>query len=239
MILRLALVFALAATAQAQTPDPCATAPQTCATLINTQATARARIPNTAVDITVAITGSRADLPSIQRNLTTRSAILLAYLRDQHAERLTTVDISFTPDMRDQKNGPQKTVGYNGTMQISFRTTPAKSGEILAGVLTQGANNIQSTTFTPTELEIAAVRRQLSADATKTAVAQAEAVAQAAGLHVAAIRSIEISASGNEYSPRSNSFAMAKSAAPIADIATASGDNEYTLQASIQAAAVR
>lgn len=241
MIFRLALVIALAATAQAQS-DPCATAPQTCATLINTQATARARIPNTVADVTVAITGSRADLAAIQKDLTARSAALLTYLRDQHAERLLTLDLTFTPDTRERKNGPEKTVGYNGTMQVSFRTTSEKSGQLLAGVLTHGANNIESTNFTPTELEVAAIRRQLAAEATQTAVAQAEVVAKAAGLHIAAIRTIEIAAPENEESYRSNTVRAMRAKvadAAVADIATAPGDNEYTLQATLQTAAVR
>src|SRR5450631_4087792 len=186
----------------AQSPDPCATAPASCATLIETHATSEMRIPNTAVDVVVGTSASGKDLPEVQRALAGQSNQLLAYLKGQHVERLITTSVSFSPSTKSVKSGPDKTVGYDGSARISFRTKPDTVADILAGVLVNGANEIQSTTFTPTEQEIATARRQLSEDATKTAVAQADAIAKAAGMKVVAIRNISVDNDNLSFSPR-------------------------------------
>ena len=218
--------------------DPCATAPATCATLITTRATSEARIPNTVVDISVAVNAAGKDMPEVQRALATASNGLLAYLRGQKVERLLTANINFSPDMRTQKNAPDKTVGYNGSETVSFRTTPEKAPDILAGVLTNGANEIEGTTFTPTEQEIADARRKLSEDATKTAVTQADAIARAAGLHVVAVRDINVDNGVFQPMPR----VMKMSANVSMDgvpMQTASGDQRLSVSVNITAAAMR
>ena len=86
----------------AQTPDPCATGPQTCATLIETHATSEMRIPNTAVDVSVGVSASGKELPEVQRALADQSNKLLAYLKAQQVERLITTRVSFAPDTRGQ-----------------------------------------------------------------------------------------------------------------------------------------
>jgi len=176
----------------AQTPDPCATAPQTCATLIETHATSETRIPNTVVDVVVSVSASGKDLTEVQRTLAGQSNKLLAYLKGQQVERLITTSVSFTPDTRSQRSAPDKTVGYDGSARVSFRARTDKIADLLAGVLANGADAIRSTQFTPTEEEITAARRKLSEDATKVAIAQANAIAQAAGLRVASIRNINV-----------------------------------------------
>lgn len=228
------------AAAAAQTADPCATMPASCATLITTRATSETRIPNTAVDVTVAVNASGKDLADVQRVLATQANGLLAYLKGQKAERLITTNINFSPDIRSQKNGPDKTVGYNGSEQVSFRTTPEKAPDILAGVLTNGANEIEGTTFTPTEQEISEARQRLSQEATKTAVAQANAIAQAAGMHVVSVRDINVD-NGVFQPVRAGGFmgglAM-KAAAPVA-MQAASGEQQLSVSVNITAAAMR
>jgi uncharacterized protein YggE len=183
-------LFACTTVCFAQTADPCATAPQTCATLIETHATSEMRIPNTAVDVVVGISVSGKDLPEVQHALGDQSNRLLSYLRAQQVERLITTRVWFAPDTRFQKSGPDKTVGYDGSAWIAFRTKPDKVADVLAGVLVSGASTIQSTTFTPTELEIADARRKLSEEATKIAIEQADAIAGAGGMKVISVRNI-------------------------------------------------
>jgi uncharacterized protein YggE len=231
--------FGDVAAAQGQ-PDPCATAPATCATLITTRATSETRIPNTAVDVSVAVNAAGANLADVQRALATQSNGLLAYLKGQKVERLITANINFSPDTRSQKNGPDKTVGYNGSEEVSFRTTPEKAPEILAGVLANGANEITGTTFTPTEEEIADARRKLSEEATKEAVAQADAIARAAGIHVVAVRDINVDNSIVQPMRSSVSFEMkALAAPPPIPMQAASGDQQLSVSVNITAAAMR
>jgi uncharacterized protein len=243
MKVRIALLMLIscATVVAAQTQvDPCATAPASCATLITTRATSQTRIANTVVDISVAVNASGKDLPEVQRALATQSNGLLAYLRGQKVDRLITANINFSPDTRSQKNAPDRTVGYNGSEQVSFRTTPEKAPDILAGVLTNGANEIEGTSFTPTEQEISDARKKLSEDATKTAVAQADAIAHAAGMHVVAVRNINVDNGMVQPMPMRNGmmFEM-KAQAPAVPMQTASGEQQISVSVNITAAAMR
>jgi hypothetical protein len=219
------------------TPDPCATAPATCATLIETSATSQTRVPNTAVDISVSVTATGKNMAEVQNTLATKSNSLLAYLKAQKVDRLITSRVSFSPETRYDKNGPDKTVGYTGTSSISFRTTPEKAADLLAGVLTNGANEIESTMFTPTEKELADARRQLSEQATRTAVEQADAIARAANMHVVSVRHISVNDEGVPRPiPMSFNGSMMKAAAPV-PMQTSAGEQDLSVRVSITAAA--
>jgi uncharacterized protein YggE len=237
----LLMVVSCATIVAAQTQaDPCATAPASCATLITTRATSETRIANTVVDVSVAVNAFGKDLAEVQRALATQSNGLLAYLRGQKVDRLITSNINFSPDTRSQKNGPDKTVGSNGSEQVSFRTTPEKAPDVLAGVLTNGANEIEGTTFTPTEQEISDARKKLSEDATKTAVAQADAIARAAGMHVVAVRNINVDNGMVQPMPRARVMAMNLDAtAKLDPMQAASGDQQISVSVNITAAAMR
>ena len=228
--------------AQSVGPDPCATAPQNCPTYISATGTAQTRIPNTAVDITLGLTVMKVGLPSTQRALAAQSGTLLNFLKAQGAQRLITTNVSFTPETRYQKNSVDKTVGYTGTTGVSFRTTPEKAPDLLAGALANGANTIDSTVFTPTEQEIEDARRDLAAQATKTAVAQVETVAKSVGLHVLAVREISVGSplpvQSETQAPRQ--FVMrAMAAEPAPPIATAQGDQQLSISVSVVAAVGR
>jgi hypothetical protein len=164
--------------------------------IVSTSGTAHRRIPNTVVDISVGIQTQGTDVKSVSRDLAQRSQSLLDWLRGQGAERLATDQISFQPQTHEEKNGQQKIVGYTGSTTVSFRTTPAKAGDILSGVLDHGANTIQQTSYAPSEDEQDKVRKELAQEATRTAVAQAEAVATAAGTHVIGVREVSVEPSG-------------------------------------------
>lgn len=235
-------LFLFPAITLAQAPDPCNTSPATCATLIETHATAETRIPNTAVDVSIGVSASGRSLTEVQRALANKSSVLLAYLRAQKVDRLITTSVSFSPETHYDKSGPDKTVGYDGSEQISFRTTPEKAPDLLTGVLSNGANEIDSTAFTPTEQEIAEARRKLAEEATKTAIAQADAIAEAAGIKVAAIRNISVD--NSTFEPmrlRVNGLmdfnAGARMPAPP-PMNTASGDQQLSVQVNITAAAM-
>jgi len=231
-------IAALAPLASAQVAvDPCATGPASCATLIETHATSEMRLPNTAVDISVGVLANGKDMAEVQRNLTQQSNGLLAYLKSAQVDRLITSRVWFSPETRSDKSG-DKTVGYTGNSSVSFRTTPEKAADILAGVLTHGANQIESTNFTPTEKEIADARQHLSEEATRNAVTQADAIAKAAGMHVVSIRRITVN---NDQGVRpmplnGRVLAMAKTAVD-APIDVEAGDQQLNLRVDITAAA--
>ncbi len=227
----------------AQTSDPC-TAPQTCATLIDTHAQAHTRIPNTTADIQIGLTTTQHDLVSAQRALGEKSRLLLAYLRQANVERLTTTAVSFAPDTKSQRNGPDRTVSYTGTSQISFRTAAERAPEVLTGVLSNGGSSIDSTSFLATEEETLVAQRGLAAEATRAALAEAETIAKAAGLHMASVRSISVNEmSGSPRIAAAPMMAM-KVAAPeqamaMPPIATEAGDQELSVTVHVVVAAIR
>jgi uncharacterized protein YggE len=201
------------------------------------------RIPNTVVDVVVGVSASGRDLPEVQRTLAGESNKLLGYLKGQQVERLMTTRVSFAPDTRSQKSGPEKTVGYGGSARVSFRAKPDRVADLLAGVLANGANTVESTTFAPTEEEIAAARRHLSEDATKTAIAQADAIAKAANMKVVAVRNIIVDmddllmhSPGPGLTMVNGYAANDRSTSPVD---TASGDAQLSIRVNITAAATR
>ena len=193
------------------------------------------------------VSASGRDLPEVQRLLADQSNKLLAYLKGQQVERLITVFVNFNPDTRSQKSAPDKTVGYDGSARVSFRAKPEKIADLLAGVLANGANAIRSTRFTATEEDIAVARRKLSEDATKTAIAQAEAIAQAAGMKVVTIRNVNVDNSPDlqlQLASLTNGvyvdgFTGGLSRNATSPIQAAAGEDQLSVSVNITAAATR
>lgn len=231
-------VLGVSSAVLAQAPDPCSTVPQSCATQISTRATSRTRIANTVVDATVGVEATGKDMAEVQRQISENTARLMRYLKAQGAERLMTQNVSFSPETQTQKNGPDKTVGYRGSVQVSFRTTPEKVPDLLGGVLQNGANTVDGTNFQPSEKEIEAAQRLMAAEATKTAQAEADAIAKAAGLTVVAVRSINVQNESMKV-PRNVNMMMGARAgmAAAAPIATEAGDQEISASVEITVAA--
>lgn len=201
---------------------------------VSTSATAHRRIPNTVADVSVGIQTQGADSAAVARDLAQRSQTLLTWLRGQGAERLATDQVSFQPQTHTEKNGQDKIVGYTGSTSVSFRTTPAKVGDILSGVLEHGANTIQQTSYGPTEEEQDRVRKELAQEATKTAVAQAEAVAAAANTHVIGVREVIVEPSGMVRPMPMMRMQATAMAAPAPAMATVAGDQDVSVNVSVR-----
>ena len=202
--------------------------------IVATTATAHRRIPNTVVDVSVAIQTQGPDAASVSRDLAQRSQALLGWLRAQGAERLATEQVSFQPQTHEEKNGQQKIVGYNGSTTVSFRTTPAKVGEVLSGVLDHGANTIQETSYSPTEEEGDKVRKELAQEATKSAIDQAEAVAAAANTRVIGVREVNVQPNGfvRPMPMKRREAMVAGAASPAMD--TEAGDQDISVNVSVR-----
>jgi uncharacterized protein YggE len=202
--------------------------------IVSTNATAHRRIPNTVADISVGIQTQGTDAASVSRDLAQRSQTLLDWLRGQGAERLATDQISFQPQTHEEKNGQQKIVGYTGTTSVSFRTTPEKVGAILSGVLDHGANTIQQTSYAPKEEEQEKLRKELAQEATRTAVTQGTAVAEAAGTHVIGVREVNVEPSGI-IRPMPMMRMQAMAAAPqVAPMASEAGEQDVSVTVSVR-----
>jgi uncharacterized protein len=198
---------------------------------ISLEATALKRLPNTVANVILGIQveGRTGDL--VSNSLADRSHTLLDFLRQQGVERLRTEDVNYQPQIEPGRNGtPDRIVGYTGSESISFRTIPDKLGALLSASLEHGANTISQTKFSPLESEIDAARQDLAIEATKIALARADALAQATGLRVVRIEQINV-ASEENIVPLP--FA-AKVMAPAREIETASGEQEVQARVSVQ-----
>lgn len=234
------LALAALFTSLALSPLPRAAAQQNELTLpvnagiVSTNATAHRRIPNTVADISVGIQTQGTDVKAVSRDLAERSQSLLDWLRSQGAERLATNQVSFQPQTHEEKSGQQKIVGYTGTTSVSFRTTPDKAGAILSGVLDHGGNTIDQTSYSPSEEEQDKARKELAQEATKSAVAQAEAVAAAAGTHVIGVREVNVEPSNIiRPMPMMRMSAMAASA-PAPQMGTEAGEQDISVNVAVR-----
>jgi uncharacterized protein len=203
--------------------------------IVSTSATAHRRIPNTVADVSVGIQTQGADAASVSRDLAQRSQTLLEWLRGQGAERLATDQVSFQPQTHEEKSGQQKIVGYTGNTSVSFRTTPEKVGAILSGVLEHGANTIQQTSYAPKEEDQDKVRKELAQEATRTAVAQGDAVADAAGTHVIGVREVNVEPGGIiRPMPMMRMQAIPVNGALSPPLATEAGDQDISVTVSVR-----
>ena len=197
---------------------------------ISLEAAARKRVPNTVADVVLAIQVEGRTGDAVSNNLSQRSQTLLDYLRQQGVERLTTEDVGFDPQVESVRGQPDRIVGYTGHASVSFRTTPDKLGTVLTGSLEHGANTISQTQYTPLESEIDAARRELAVEATKTALARADAIAQAAGVQVVQIEAINV-ASEEAVVP---TFKAGREMTVRGGLETVAGEQEISVRVSVQ-----
>jgi hypothetical protein len=199
--------------------------------LIHTHATAHTRLPNTIADVSVSIQTDGSTVAGVSKALAEQSQQLLTYLRSQHAERLATEQVSVDPKTHTPKGGPDQIVGYSGRSNVTFRAPINEVSDLITNALAHGANTLESVNFQPREEEAEAARRALATEATKTAMAQAEAIAKAVGIRVASIHEITVDPNGG-YSPIRPMMAMAQRMSvggPLAKIDTEAGEQEVSI----------
>lgn len=203
---------------------------------INLEATARKQLPNTVANVVLGIQVEGRTGDVVSGALADRSRQLFDFLRQQGVERLRTEDLSYQPQIEPGRNGgPDRIVGYTGSEGVSFRTTPDKLGTLLSASLEHGANTITQTEFSPLESEIDAARQELAIEATKTALARADALAQATGLRVVRIEQINV---GSEEKVVPLAFGKVMAARASA-VETASGEQEVAVRVSVQVGVAR
>jgi uncharacterized protein len=204
---------------------------------INLDAVAHKRLPNTVADVTLAIQVDGRTGDAVSNSLSQRSQTLLDFLRQQGVERLQTEQVTFEPQTEPVRGGPDRVVGFTGNASVSFRTTPEKLGTLLSGSLDHGANTVIQTEFTPAESEIVTARRDLAIEATKIALARADAIAQAAGERVVRIENINVQ---SEEAVTPLPFRATKEMdVSSPSIATSAGEQEISVRVSVQVAIER
>ena len=160
--------------------------------IISTHAESLRRLPNTVSDATVGIEVHGRDLRGTAAALARQSQGLLTFLRGQTTERLRTDGMSFDPEIQELKGQPDRIKGYTGRLTVSFRTTPEQLPLLLAGCLDNGATSLGQFGSTPRETEIEAARREMVAEATQAALAQARTIADTVGQQIAGVELVQV-----------------------------------------------
>jgi len=204
--------------------------------LITVHATAHRRLPSTVADASVSIEVHGRDLRGTATQLGRQAQTLLVFLRTQNAERLRTEGTSFEPEIQEIRNQPDRIKGYTGRIIVSFRTVPDQLSLVLAGCLDNGATALGQFGSSPREDEVDAARREMVAEATGAAMAQAQAVAGSAGQKIAGIELAEVDpVPGTLPLPAAAEFRadrMARPAPPpppVPPIASVAGDSDLSV----------
>jgi len=201
---------------------------------VTTHATARANLPNTVADVGLGITAQGRSVAGVQKALADGSQNLLAELRRNGAERLRTEQVSVTPDTTGTGSDPNRILGYTGQMRVSFRVAAEKLGDVLSAATSHGANTVDGETLLPRESEIDAARQSLAAEAVKTALGQARAVAEAAGYRLGPVQQIMVDPGlGLVQRPMPAFSAPRAMAAMAAPVATEAGQSEVAATVSV------
>lgn len=185
-LLLIGVVVPAAAFAQQSSP-PAPPAGRPSPGLITTHAESKRRLPNTVSDAVVSIEVHGRDLRGTASALGRQSQALLTFLRGQPTERLRTDGMSFNPETQEVRNQPDRIKGYTGKLTVSFRTTPDQLAMLLAGCLDNGATGLGQFGSSPREQEVEAARQEMVAEAGQSALAQARAIATAAGQRIAGV----------------------------------------------------
>lgn len=204
---------------------------------VTTRATARDRLANTVADVALGVDAHARTLAEVQAALGAGSTKLSAYIKTTGAERTRTQAVQVQPELEQNPARGQAPgiVGYAGHVAVEFRIEAERLGPVLTEALKQGATTIDGTTLRPSETELDLARRRLAAEATRIALAEALAVAEAAGRRVGAVRAIVVDGAGQQFVPRPM---MARMAAPPAAIATDAGDSEVTSSVTVTQALI-
>ena len=225
----LATLAACPAWAQDAAPSGPAAARPIAPGIISTHAQARRRLPNTVSDATVGIEVHGRDLRGTATALARQSQALLGFLRGQPTERLRTDGTSFEPELQEVRNQPDRIKGYTGRLTVSFRTAPDQLPALLAGCLENGATSLGQFGASPREEEVEAARREMVAEASQAALAQARTVADAVGQRIAGVELVEVDpvpgvVPGPVIVPYLAERAAARPAPPVPPVANEAGD---------------
>ncbi|MGI4944509.1 MAG: SIMPL domain-containing protein, partial [Janthinobacterium lividum] len=144
-------------------------------------------------------------------------------------ERLRTDGTSFEPEIQELKGQPDRIKGYTGRLTVSFRTTPEQLPLLLAGCLDNGATSLGQFGSSPRETEIEAARREMVAEATQAALAQARTIADTVGQKIAGVELVQVNPAPGAVPDLPSMPYMAeraaKMAAPVPPVASQAGDS--------------
>jgi uncharacterized protein YggE len=224
-----ALAAALPVAAAAQTvPAPIVAD----GTVLDVTATGRTtRVPDLATIQAGVVTQGATAAAALSANAARMDKVLAALKGAGIAGRdIATSTVRLDPQYQSNDNQPPTISGYqaNNTVAVKFHDI-ARSGAILDALVQQGANQIDGPNLSLSQPD--AALDEARADAVKRARARAELYAQAAGMTVARILSInENGDNAGAPPPRPMMFARAEAAMPKTQIEPGETDVTATIE---------
>lgn len=154
-------------------------------------------VPDVAAFTASVITEGGLDLGALQEANVEKTNKVIAYVKDNGVDEKDVKTEGYSVEPRYQYYGcetgacpPPRIVGYTVRQTVSVKVRDfEKAGEILGGVVTNGANSVSSLNFTiddPTE-----VQAEARAEAIAKAKAKAKLIAREAGFSVGRLLSID------------------------------------------------
>lgn len=189
LICVLALIFALGCTAYAEDISSTATITATGSGVV--------MVESDVATISLGVTERHADVTEAQNTVNQKIAAIRAALVDAGVDNSDiNTDSLYIYANYDYSSNVPAIVGYSATNALSVRTTEIdKVGNLIDAAFAAGANELNGVNFSkedPSEAQTQALTM-----ATQNAMAKAKTIADAAGVRLLSIRSIE---EGNIYS---------------------------------------
>ena len=168
--------------------------------------------------VNIGVRTENANVSEALSSNTTQSQQVEGVLKDQGIDPkdIQTTNFSIYPQQKTGPDGKTTSTTYvvNNTVNVTIRNV-SKLGSILSAVVSSGANNINSVTFD------SSARDQALQDARKAAIndaqQQAQALAQAAGVTLGSIQTIDVTTSTPSpiYGIGGAAFSTTQSSVPI------------------------
>ncbi len=187
LILMLTLVLALGCTAYAEENTATITATGSGVVMVESDV----------ATISLGVSEQSADVITAQNTVNQKIAAIRAALIDAGVDNADiNTDSLYIYANYDYSDGAQTVVGYNASNSLSVRTTEIdKVGTLIDAAFAAGANQLNGVNFSKQDSSEA--QAQALTMATQNAMTKAKTIADAAGVRLLSIRSIE---EGNSYS---------------------------------------
>lgn len=160
-------------------------------------------VPDVATFSFSVITQGGKDVAALQADNTTKANKVITFLKDAGVEEKDIKTINYSVNPRYQGFGcgpgqicpPSQIVGYEITQTVDVKIRKFDTvGDILAGIVAQGANSVSSLQFTVDDMK--KLESEARGLAIKEAQEQAELVAEAGGFRLGSLLSVDDMSNG-------------------------------------------
>ncbi|KAI9333591.1 hypothetical protein BDR26DRAFT_921289 [Obelidium mucronatum] len=157
-------------------------------------------IPADCAHIIVTVNSQSENALTAQNTTASSLTQLFGVLTHLNATKVNTDGMSLS-GVYNYSNTPSTLIGFNAQAVISFETKLGEAGRAIDSAIQNGADNLQSISFTAQDDNYAKALKSVKASAVQNAIDQAGLIATQLKLCVKAITSIVVDPQSNNYSP--------------------------------------